>query len=877
MRHFRFQQGRIRKTLTNLEERIAPATLPTGFSEFGVSGVITSATAMEFAPDGKLFVLEQAGTMEVYSGTGATSWTQQSLNNNFFHNPATGTSVISVDSYFERGLLGIAFDPNYLSNHFLYVYYTVPAGAAPVHNRLSRFTSNAAGTQVVPGSELAILDLETLSAGNHNGGAIHFGPDNKLYVAIGENAVPSNAQSLTTRKGKMLRINPDPANLIPADNPTTIAGLGATSGDYRQIWAAGLRNPFTFTFHPITGRMHINDVGQNTYEEINLGVAGANYGWSATEGPFNQGSFPNYTHPLVAYPQPGTTGTSNYPVGTINSSGQTVAYTGEAITGGAFYITNSAYTFPQSYIGDYFYADYIADWIRRYDYTENKIYDFATGAGGCVDLKIGPDGALYYLSHDAPNFGSGRVYRVDFTGSSLPYVIVHPTNQTTSEGQPVTFTVQAGGPGTLSYVWQRGTVDIPGANSASYTIPMTPLSENGMMFRVRITNTTGSVFSNSATLTVNMNQPPVPTIDLPLAGARFNYGQTVSYSGSATDPEDGTITNPSRFTWWVTYFTTVATSPTERPFIPEFSGVTSGNFMIPNVSPYTEPDVFYRVHLRVQDSFGTTAETFTDLLPNTAQVTLATNPASAPLLLDGATKATPHMFTGVTGQIRSLGAPASATIAGLAYSFASWSDAGAIVHDIATPAANTTFTANYVQRPPRVASFIVDDGSGQRSRVRSLQVVFDAIVNPVGTLGDGFMLNGPSGTVPLIVGPIDNSTGRSIIPISFSGGGLNFGSLPMGLYSFSLDGAQLQDTVGSSVDGDANGTIGGLFAANFHRLFGDVNGDRVLNGNDFALFRFCFGSIIGQPEYYSFLDYNGDGSIGSADFAEFRKLFGTMI
>jgi glucose/arabinose dehydrogenase len=839
--------------LKQLEQREVPATLPTGFTEFGITGILSSASAMQFAPDGKLFVLEQAGTMEVYEGSGASNWTQ--LTANFFT-----PSPLSVDSFFERGLLGIAFDPNYMTNRYLYIYYTVPG--SPAFNRLARFTANAAGTQVVPGSQVNLVDFEALSAGNHNGGAIHFGPDGMLYVAIGDNAVSSNSQSLSNRFGKMLRINPVPGNTIPADNPTTIAGLGTTTGNNRMIWAAGLRNPFTFAFHPTTGRMHINDVGLSTYEEINLGAAGANYGWATTEGPFNQASFPNFTHPLVAYPRP-SSGNANYPVG--------LSYQGRAIAGGAFYVTDT-YTFPQDYIGDYFFGDYVDNWIRRYDYVSNTVHNFATGANGVLDLKIGPDGALYYLARSSTSSGQGRVFRVNYTGSLAPYIIVHPTNQTTSEGQPATFTVQAGGPGPLSYQWQKNEVDISGATSSSYTITMADLMDNNAQFRVRVTNATSSVFSNPATLTVNANQPPTPTIITPTVGSMFSYGDTISFSGSATDPEEGAITDPARFTWWVTYHT----GPVERPFIPEFSGVTSGNFVLPTISPYLAPDVFYRVHLRVTDGLNAATEVFRDILPNTVDVTLASNPAGAPLALDGALKPTPHVFTGVTGLERSIGAPAGATINGFAYSFVSWAHGGPATQTISTPAANTTYTANYVQRPAQVVEFRIDDGTSQRSRIRSLQVTFDAILSPTASLNDAFALIGPMGAVPFTAGPIDNTSGRSVVPITFTGT-LDNGSLPQGNYTFTVFGGQLVDGLNTALDGDANGSPGGNFVGTFHRLFGDATGDGIVGATDFNLFRLAYGTASTEPEFLFLFDFNDDGVISAADFAAFRVHYGVMI
>src|SRR5688500_548474 len=217
------------------------ATLPAGFTETQVATGLTNPTAMEFAPDGRLFVCQQAGQLRVIKNGVLLAIPFLSL---------------TVDPSGERGLLGIAFDPNFATNNFVYVYYT--ATTTPRHNRVSRFTAN--GDVAVAGSEVAILDLDNLSsATNHNGGAIHFGPDGKLYVAVGENANGSNSQTLNNRLGKMLRINPDGS--IPTDNPfyNTATGLN------RAIWSMGLRNPYTFAFQRTTGRMFINDVGQSTW------------------------------------------------------------------------------------------------------------------------------------------------------------------------------------------------------------------------------------------------------------------------------------------------------------------------------------------------------------------------------------------------------------------------------------------------------------------------------------------------------------------------------------------------------------------------------------------------------------------------------------
>ena len=192
-------------------------------------------------------------------------------------------------------------------------------------------------TSLFPTARLVILELDNLtSATNHNGGAIHFGSDGKLYVAVGENATPSNAQTLANRLGKVLRINSD--GTIPADNPF----FNVASGANRSIWALGLRNPFTFAFQPGTGRLFINDVGQDSWEEINDGIAGSNYGWNTTEGP-----------------------TTTLPSGRrCFSYGHGIGATvGCAIAGGAFYNPTTV-RFPVSFLGKYFFADLCSGWIR---------------------------------------------------------------------------------------------------------------------------------------------------------------------------------------------------------------------------------------------------------------------------------------------------------------------------------------------------------------------------------------------------------------------------------------------------------------------------------------------------------------------------------
>ena len=352
------------------------ATLPADFIESQIASGLTNPTAMAFAPDGRLFVCQQGGQLRVIKN-GALL--------------ATPFVTLTVDSNGERGLLGVAFDPNFATNQFVYVYYT--ATTPTIHNRVSRFTANG---DVALTGEVPIFDLNNLSAAtNHNGGAIHFGSDGKLYIAVGENANAANSQTVGNLLGKILRINSDGS--IPSDNPTTFSGIaGSPSGNNRAIWSVGLRNPYTFTFQPGSGRMFINDVGQNSWEEINDGIAGSNYGWSICEGacaPSNA----NFRDPLFQYGH-----------GTSSS-------TGCAITGGAFYNPTTA-TFPSDYVGKYFYAEFCSGWIRRFDPATGTTSAFATGISNPVDLIVTADGSLYYLAR-----GAGAVFRVRFNGPTAAF------------------------------------------------------------------------------------------------------------------------------------------------------------------------------------------------------------------------------------------------------------------------------------------------------------------------------------------------------------------------------------------------------------------------------------------------------------------------
>ncbi len=343
-----------------------------GYSKTDAWGAnITDGTAFAQAPDGRFFVAEQAGTLRVVLA-----------DRTLLPTPFVSLVVDPNHAGTERGLLGVALHPNFsTTDPYVYLYYTT--GVAPIHNRVSRFTVNPSNPNIASAnSEVPILDLPELGATNHNGGALHFGTDGKLYVGVGDNAVGTNSQDPNSPMGKLLRLNDNGS--IPNDNPFT-----GRTGLARAIWASGLRNAFTFAVQPGSGRIHINDVGENTWEEINLGAAGANYGWPASEGPDN--IVAGINAPLFAYKHSATL---------VPGTGPGGFFIGSSIAGGTFYPTTGP--FPAELRGNYFFADFVTRFVGIIDMANgNAAYTFANLVGQPVDMRVGLDGALYVLTRNA--------------------------------------------------------------------------------------------------------------------------------------------------------------------------------------------------------------------------------------------------------------------------------------------------------------------------------------------------------------------------------------------------------------------------------------------------------------------------------------------
>ena len=258
-----------------------------------VTGNLSSPLGVTNAGDGsgRLFVVQQAGKVRMVKG-----------------GKITGTFLdigSKITSGGERGLLGLAFHPDFATNGFLFVTYTDLNGSVTV----ARMQANAARTFASATTLDPILTISHSAHANHNGGSIAFGPDGYLYVGVGDGGgagdTAGNAQNLDVLLGKILRINPtlgaSATYAIPADNPF----VGAAGRD--EIWDYGLRNPWRLTFDRTTGDLYIGDVGQNRYEEVDLedvnDPGGNDYGWNKMEGNhcYPSGSCNVGVHPVAEY------------------------------------------------------------------------------------------------------------------------------------------------------------------------------------------------------------------------------------------------------------------------------------------------------------------------------------------------------------------------------------------------------------------------------------------------------------------------------------------------------------------------------------------------------------------------------------------------
>jgi glucose/arabinose dehydrogenase/PKD repeat protein len=682
---------------------VAQPVIPSGFVDELVASV-GGPTALAFTPDGRLLVTLQGGSLRVVTPEGT-----------LLASPALTFSAGQICTNSERGLLGVAVDPAFAQNGFIYLFYTRNAtgscatGSHGPRNRVSRFVLPP--TNVVdPATEVVLVDGIRSYGGNHNAGDLRFGRDGFLYVTTGDGGTDyagdsgSGGSNDASREefhllGKVLRVTRDGG--IPPSNPFQGAGTArcnvtgeTTPGNRcRETFAWGFRNPFRFALDPNAEgtRFFVNDVGQNAREEIDLLEAGADFGWNCREGTrVNSTSGPcSPTPPGMVDPW------LEYAHGTV-LPGTSISGC-RSITGGAF-VPNGVW--PAEYDGTYLFADYVCGAIFRAPATQvppSAVSAFVSGLGGssATSLLFGPyasSQALYYTTYA----GGGQVRRLSHFppgGNQPPTAVVGATPN--AGLAPLTVTFSAAGSfdpdpeDTLTFFWDFGDGG-PVQQTTSTTIGKT-YQANGTFEAVLRARDQQLAFSAPAAVTISVgNRPPVATIDPPAGGTTFAVGDLVALTGSGTDPDDGPIP-PERLHWTVLLRHDVHT----HPFV---SGSGAGiSFVAPGPEDLAAAtNSLLEVHLRAEDSGGLLSpEARLDLDPRKRNVSLATLPSGARLTVNGEGVTSPASFVSWEGWALTLAAPNQVLPDGRKLVFSSWSDGGAQTHAVTTPAAHLELSASF--------------------------------------------------------------------------------------------------------------------------------------------------------------------------------------
>ncbi|HZI13954.1 MAG TPA: PQQ-dependent sugar dehydrogenase [Myxococcus sp.] len=665
--------------------KAAATALPEGFTSEVVAGGLQYPTAFAHLPDGRMLIAEKAGVVRLFKDGVLQPVPFIDLRER-------------VNSHHDRGLLGLAVDPAFPANGYVYLLYTYENDAAddtgPKTARLARYT--ATGDTAAPASEAVLLgtwvgstcndfppgtDCIPSESESHTVGNVRFAPDGTLFVSLGDGARfdvvdddALRAQDLDSLAGKVLRITRTGQGL-----PTNPFWTGDAQANRSKVWALGLRNPYRFNLRPGTSTPYLGEVGWNTYEEINVATAGANLGWPCYEGHFRQRGYEPKAVCQALYAR--GTGAVKPPL-YVWDHGE-----GQTATGGAFY-TSTAY--PAEWRGAYFFADYSRQWIRALRVDENdqlvpgSVTTFATDVGALVELGTGPDGHLYFV-----DILAGEVRRIRYTAGNTPPIAV--ASAAPRDGVPPLL-VRFSSAGSndpdgdaLQYAWDFG----DGTSASGVAHPEHTYTAAGT-YAARLTVSDGRGGSHSATVSISVgNRAPVVSIHAPVETFRFKVGDTVSYSGSASDPEDGAIP-AARLAWTLTLHHCTAGTCHAHPY--STSTGTGGAFTVPDHGD----EVRFELTLTATDSAGLTGSRTVLLHPHLVQVTLQTSPPGLEVVLDGTAGPAPLSRAVIAGSTHTVYAPSPQGI----YGFLEWSDGGDWQHTIQAGTSDAVYTAVFEPLAP---------------------------------------------------------------------------------------------------------------------------------------------------------------------------------
>jgi glucose/arabinose dehydrogenase/PKD repeat protein len=611
--------------------------LPVGFTKTSIVPPQVEPTALAPLGDGRVLLTLRNGTVLV-------------LRNGSLLSQPAGVLPVAGQSG-ERGLLDALADP-LLPNDAVYVFRTTPQ----LKDRVSHFT--LAGDQIDLSSEVVIWESRGTAPLIHHGGALAFLPDGTLLISTGDGAVAALSRDLSSDQGKLLRLRMDGS--VPVDNPFV-----QTPGALPEIWARGLRNPFRMTTDTQTGRVWVGDVGGNlasSWEEINLAVAGADYGWPEQEGP-QCGALP-----CASVQLPTAAWRHDDPLYNAGSVG------GCVIVGTMYRGTR----FPAPWRDSLFYADCASRWIRalHFDATGavagESLFEPEPAAGSVVDLCTAFDGSLYVATYGVGASGqyeAARVWRYDYAApsSNTPPVPQFATS-VLSGPSPLNVSFNATASydpdnpqEVLEYLWDFG----DGTTGNGATLTHTYTLEGPRTARLRVRDSQGALASSEVQIIVGT--PPIVSITQPTTGALFRAGETIAWQATASDAQDGVLV-PAALRSTVV----VLHNEHEHPFLGPLLG-GSGSFVVPN-SGHTPEGVRYAIRVQALDSSGLSTSAAVELAPRSSLLRIETQPTGLALVIDEDTRSGPFQLVSLESFHHTVEAQRFAVYQGVPLKFERWSD-----------------------------------------------------------------------------------------------------------------------------------------------------------------------------------------------------------
>jgi glucose/arabinose dehydrogenase/PKD repeat protein len=748
-------------------EPAAAASLPPGFQEEIVFSNLTQPTAVRFSPDGRVFVAEKSGLIKVFDNLTDTTPTVfadlRTQVHNFWDRGLLGLALppsfptnpwVYVLYTFDAAIGGTA--PRWGSVGGTSDGCPTPPGATDdgcvVAGRLSRL--QAAGNTMT-GSEQVLIEGWCQQYPSHSIGSMAFGADGALYVSGGDGAsfnfvdygqdgapvnpcgdppggvggpmAPPAAEGGALRS-QDVRTPGDPTGLggaILRVDPATGAALASnplassTDVNARRIVGYGLRNPFRITTRPGTNEVWIGDVGWSDWEEINRLVSPTespvdNFGWPCYEGDGRQGGYDAANLSICENLYAEGTGAVVAPYFRYHHNElvlpNDVCPKGGSSVAGTSFAFASGGSYPAEYRGALFFADYTRRCIWAIPTGTNGLPDiskrrtFVAGAAQPVDVQIGPGGDLFYVDL------GGTIRRIRYFNQNQPPVAVADANPTSGTAPlNVAFDGSASSDpdgDTLTHAWDLdgdGAFDDGAAATASFTYSQ----PGNYTARLRVTDPSGASGTDTVPISAG-NTPPTAVIDTPAAGTTWKVGDTITFSGRATDAQQGTLA-ASALTWsLVLKHGDCASSCHEHP-LQTFTG-TSGSF----VAPDHEYPSHLELRLTATDSGGLTNTTSRQLDPRTVDLSFGSNPAGLALAVGSTSQPTPFTRRAIMGSTLSVSAPSPQATGGTAYEFVSWSDSGAQTHNIVANAPGS-YNATYRVRlgGPVISQVVARPGPGR--------------------------------------------------------------------------------------------------------------------------------------------------------------------